>query len=158
MKSVFRVSCCLGFACLLLAHPLSAGTTGKISGKVLDQQTKEPLFGANVVIHGTNLGASTNAKGEYYILNVHPGTYAVVISYIGYENLTQTQVAVHADRTTYLNAALKPTLIEGEAVTVIAERPVIEPDLTSSEQLVTAKAIEKSWTRTVKEVWTHKPA
>lgn len=152
MKSVFRVSCCLGFACLLLAHPLSAGTTGKISGKVLDQQTKEPLFGANVVIHGTNLGASTNAKGEYYILNVHPGTYAVVISYIGYENLTQTQVAVHADRTTYLNAALKPTLIEGEAVTVIAERPVIEPDLTSSEQLVTAKAIEKSWTRTVKEV------
>ena len=39
MKPVLRFACCLGFTCLLLASFLSAGTTGKISGKVLDQQT-----------------------------------------------------------------------------------------------------------------------
>ncbi|HVO75384.1 MAG TPA: hypothetical protein VMT35_15250, partial [Ignavibacteriaceae bacterium] len=32
---------------------LRAQTTGKISGKVIDAETGEPLFGANVVLEGT---------------------------------------------------------------------------------------------------------
>ena len=35
-----------------------AGTTGKISGYVTDQETGEPIVGANVIVEGTYLGAS----------------------------------------------------------------------------------------------------
>ncbi|CUS92585.1 Domain of unknown function (DUF4480), partial [Candidatus Kryptonium thompsonii] len=43
---------------------------GKIAGKVVDMETKEPLIGANVIIEGTLLGASTDLNGNYVILTV----------------------------------------------------------------------------------------
>ena len=128
-----------------------AGTTGKIAGKVTDLKTGEPMIGANVIIQGTTLGAITDHNGAYFIINVHPGNYAVTFSYIGYKSVTKTAVAVNADRTTNLNVALEPTLIPGAAVTVTAERPAVEKDLTASEQVVTSRVFEKSWVRTVKE-------
>lgn len=144
----FLVPCCLA-ACLSVTA--FAGTTGKIAGVITDRQTKEPLLGAIVFIEGTTLGASTNQKGEFFILSVPPGVYAVTFSYLGYERITQTDVLVHADRTTQLQAALKPALIEGEMITVTAERPAIEHDLTASEQVMTIQEMKRSWVRTIKE-------
>lgn len=65
-----------------------AGNTGKIAGTVIDKQTGEALIGANVVIKGTNLGAAADLDGKYYILQVPPGKYEVVASFIGYHNMT----------------------------------------------------------------------
>jgi len=109
------------------------------------------MIGANVVIQGTTLGAVTDRNGAYFIINVHPGKYAVMFSYIGYESVTKTEVEVNADRTTPLHVALKPTVIAGASITVTAERPVVEKDLTASEQVMTGEAFEKTWVRTVKE-------
>ncbi len=51
--------------CLLFgASLLTAGTTGKISGKVLDAETNEALPGANVTVEGTNMGDATDLQGE----------------------------------------------------------------------------------------------
>ncbi|MGH7492864.1 MAG: TonB-dependent receptor [bacterium] len=147
-RNLFILPCSL--TALLFTNGF-AGVTGKISGKVLDRDTREPLIGANVLIEGTSLGAATDHKGEFFILNVHAGTYAVSFSYIGYRKVTQTEVLVHADRTTYLPVSLNPSALEGEMVVITAERAVIEPDLTASEQVITTREIERSWVRTVKE-------
>ena len=56
-------------------HLVTAGTTGKLVGIVLDRVSKEPLIGANVMIAGTGLGTSTDAEGRYFILQVPPKTY-----------------------------------------------------------------------------------
>ncbi|MBC8323404.1 MAG: hypothetical protein H8E70_07535 [Candidatus Marinimicrobia bacterium] len=40
----------------VLAGMLFAGQTGKISGKVTDNQSGEPLIGCNVLIQGTSMG------------------------------------------------------------------------------------------------------
>ena len=47
---------------------MQAGTSGKISGIVLDEKN-QPLVGCNVIIKNTMLGAATNLDGEYFILN-----------------------------------------------------------------------------------------
>ena len=47
---------------------LFSGTTGKISGNVIDQSNGEALIGCNVWIEGTDLGAATDWEGNYYIL------------------------------------------------------------------------------------------
>ena len=49
-------------------------TTGKISGKVIDAETGEALPGANVQLVGTSIGAAASLEGDYFILNVPPGT------------------------------------------------------------------------------------
>ena len=49
---------------------LIAGTTGKISGTVVDKETGEPLIGCNVMVDGTALGAASHIDGTYFILNI----------------------------------------------------------------------------------------
>lgn len=129
-----------------------AGNTGKISGKVTEKETGEPLIGANVFVQGLRIGAATDLNGDYFILNVPPGTYSLTVSMVGYETITSSNVSVIIDRTTALNFALETTSIEVNGVTIIAERPVIDKDLTASEQIVTSKLLDNSGLRTIKDV------
>ena len=85
---------------MLMLHVLSAGTTGKISGRVTDKETGEPLIGANVMVDGTPLGAATDTDGNYYILQVSPGTYTVRFTMIGYQTLVMNDVRIRVDLTT----------------------------------------------------------
>ena len=50
-------------------------TTGNISGTVIDERTKKPLIGTNVIVLDTNFGASTDINGNYFISNIPVGTY-----------------------------------------------------------------------------------
>jgi len=141
-------------ASLLLALPSSlfSGTTGKIKGKVVDSQTREPLPGVNVVIVGTTMGAATDEKGEYFILYVPPGTYALRASMIGYAPSEVTNVKVFTDLTTEINFELTPTVIRAEEVVVVAERPMIQRDATASAAIVTAAEFEVAPVETFQEM------
>ena len=57
---------------------LEAQTTGKISGNIIDADTKGPLIGANVIVRDTNLGAAADAEGYYSIVNIKPGLYTLI--------------------------------------------------------------------------------
>jgi len=91
---------------------------GKITGKVLDKTTREPLPGVNIVITGTNFGASTGIEGEFEIPNIEPGTYVVKASFIGYNNSVKSEVIVNTARPAFLEFLLTPAVIELEGVTV----------------------------------------
>ena len=54
-----------------------------VCGMVIDEENKEPVIGAAVVIDGTNKGVATNIDGQF-ALKV-PSDTSLVISYIGYE-------------------------------------------------------------------------
>ena len=88
------------FFLLFLPALVLAGTVGKIKGKVTDLKSGESLIGANVIVVGTSIGAATDVKGDYVILNLNPGTYTVKASYVGYQTITTTNVRVNADLTT----------------------------------------------------------
>lgn len=148
LKKIIAVIC----ATIIFSIFCFAGNTGKILGKVTDKATGEPLISANVIVKGLKLGAVTDVNGDYFILNVPPGTYTLTVSMLGYEIINTSNVSIIIDRTTTKNFALIATLIEGEAVNIVAERPVIEKDLTASEQIVTSKMLENSGVRTIKDV------
>lgn len=73
-------------AILFLPNTISAQKNGQITGRIFDSATKEYLPGANVVLKGTTFGAATDRSGLYRIVNIPPGTYELVVSYIGFEN------------------------------------------------------------------------
>lgn len=130
------------FLILLSFGILFSGTTGKLTGVISDSETGEPLIGCNVIVEGSYLGATTDENGHFFILNIPPGWHTIRFEYIGYESQVQEGVLISMDKTTRLNGQLAATLIEGTEVVVTAERKLIQFDVTQSEAIVTADAIE----------------
>lgn len=141
------------FLVVLFFVSLFGGTTGKISGTVVDKRTREPLVGANVIVEGQLLGAATDADGYYVILNVPPGVYTVRFEFVGYQPVVVSGVKVTPDFTTRLDAQLEEATIElGEIIEVVAEREVIKKDLTASQSNVSADDINRLPTETFQDV------
>ncbi len=128
----------LAFLC---AGVLQAQDAGKIAGRVRDQESKEPLPGVNVVVKGTRLGGTTDVNGEYFILNVPPGMYDVTARLVGYQVVTQQNVEVSLNRTTTVTFALTLGMVEGKEVVVIAERPDVVREKTSTSEIIRAEEV-----------------
>jgi hypothetical protein len=65
---------------------LTLGLTAQsmsVKGKITDD-AGDPVFGANVVVKGTNLGTVSNDQGDYAI-SVEKGA-TLIFSYIGFGN------------------------------------------------------------------------
>ena len=129
-----------------------AGTTGKISGRVIDSETGKGLPGVNVVIVGTNRGAATDVDGFYQIINLPPAAYTMRVTMIGYSQVTIQRVKVNVDKTTRQNVTLKPEIIKGEEVTIVAERPLVEKDRTNTTYYVDSETIDDLPVTSMQEV------
>ena len=137
----------------LLFGELVAGTTGKIAGNIRDAETKEPLPGANVTVVGTTLGAASDLDGNYSIIGVPPGSYTVTVTMMGYKKTSIENITVRIDLTRTLNVNLKAVVLDaGEEVTVVAERPIVQMDMTSSLSSVSAKEIQALPVESVNDV------
>ncbi len=70
------------FVFLLIISFSKVFCAGKISGKINDAVTGEPLIGANIVILGTNIGTASDLEGKYFLSNVPAGSYTIKVSYL----------------------------------------------------------------------------
>jgi len=143
MKAV-RVLLVLMLTLAATGNLARAGTTGKISGVVIDGETKESLPGAVITILGTAMGANTDIDGRYSIINVPVGTYSVQTKMMGYESQTFTGIKSIMDLNTTLNFKLKSTIIEMTGQVVKGDKGIIQvrPDITSTTTTVSTKEIE----------------
>ena len=132
---------------MLMSFAISQ-TTGKIRGKVTSADG-QPLAGANVIVDGTTKGAATDGDGSYTILNVEAGTYSVTATYIGYQSSTESNVSIKVDLTTPLNFAMATSAVEGEVVTIVGEKRLIEKSATNSVRSVSSEEIQNSASRSV---------
>ena len=87
---------------LLVSFNLNAQIAGRLTGTVVEKGSENGLIGANVMIEGTQYGSATDAQGQFLIGNVPPGTYTVVVHYIGYQTEKQ-EVQVQASQVTSTN-------------------------------------------------------
>jgi len=121
------------FLFAFLVQYSNAAVTGKVAGIVTDGETGVPLPGVNIILEGTRLGAASNLNGYFVILNIPPGTYSLKATMIGYSPITVTDVRVQIDLTTTVDFRLTTEVIAGQTVTIIAERPVVQRDIASSQ-------------------------
>ena len=89
---------------------------GGINGKVTDAGSGDFLPGANVVLDGTNYGASSDRFGEFTISNVPDGNYTLTVTYVGYADYSDS-VTVGSDVVSR-DIALSVDYVAMEAVNV----------------------------------------
>ncbi|MFC1550108.1 carboxypeptidase regulatory-like domain-containing protein [Candidatus Neomarinimicrobiota bacterium] len=120
---------------------LFAQTAGKVSGTV-SSEDGQPLAGANVVVEGTSFGAAAGDDGVYYILEVPSGVYSVRVDYIGYKSHTVSNVRINSNLTSFVDFALAVAAVEGEAVEVVGEAPLLEISATNAVRSINSEQIE----------------
>ncbi len=131
----------LGFG---LAYQADAQTTtGKIAGRITDAGG-ESLPGANVVLVGTRMGATADVNGDYFIIQVSPGVYEVQASLVGYHTVSKTDVVVSIDRTSPVNFSLTESTVELSEITVVAERPPVELEVSYAQTIMKASEVREA--------------
>lgn len=110
---------------LIFSDFISISTTAfaassQITGSVKDARSGDPLPGANILLVGTSLGASTDLNGNFSILEVPSGSYMLRASYVGYKTY-ETNVNVEEGKTLKLNLKLLAVGVRGKEVMVMAQ-------------------------------------
>jgi TonB-dependent receptor len=118
MRRAFTIAGIIGLALVCTGTTVQAENS-RLQGSVKDAKTGEVLFGANVLIVGTRMGATTDMMGKYTILDVPPGTYTVKASYIGYVE-AKTVVTV-AGNSSQCDFKLDAVGVIGEEVVITAQ-------------------------------------
>ncbi len=127
---------------LFISTTLFAATTGKLAGKVTDDKG-DPVPFANIVLQGEEIGAQTDAKGTYIIINIPPGKYDVACMRTGFQSQIKTGVTINLDLTTIQNFVLSKDIVEIEGFTVTeAAIEMVQKTKTSSGRTVTSESIE----------------
>jgi TonB-dependent receptor len=121
---------------LMLIAVQASAAASTVEGVITDAVSKEPLYGANVILVGTGLGSATDMDGNFKITNVAAGTYTLRVSYIGYKT-PEVEITVKANVTSKHNFALDPVGLEGQVVVVTAQavgqKQAINQQLTSDQ-------------------------
>ncbi len=138
-----RKLCLTALIALLTVSSAFAGVVGRIRGRVTDKKTREPLIGVNVIVVGTEYGAATDVNGDYEIINIPPGRYKLTASYVGYNEMTVTDVLVVQDNVTVVDFQLSQTAIEVGPVEVKAERPLVNRGQVTVERIITDEEFKR---------------
>ena len=69
---------------------------GKISGRVTDKKTGEPLAFATISVKGSERGTNAN-NNCFYSLTLPPGTYTLICQYVGYKKEEKSVTVTDAD-------------------------------------------------------------
>ncbi len=101
---------------ILIMISVAPAQTGRITGRVYDKDTGNPLTGANIAIEGTLLGTASNSHGTFVLDQVPPGKVELDISYLGYKSDIRF-LNMHPDSSVNIVVSLRPlTLSAGNVV------------------------------------------
>jgi outer membrane receptor for ferrienterochelin and colicin len=95
--------------------------TGTLSGTMLDGDFNDVLPFATVAVKGGTEGASSDFDGKY-TLQLAPGTYTMVYSFVGYGTKEITDVVIKANQTTVLDVTLNSAADALEDVIITVTR------------------------------------
>lgn len=95
--------------------------TGKVAGTIMDGEFVDPLPFANVSIKGTTIGTTTDFDGKY-MLELDPGTYTVVFSYVGYETKEVNDVVVKENEVALIDITLTTNSLDEIIITTSVKR------------------------------------
>ncbi len=139
-------------ALALASVPASAQNT--ITGTVIASSSQQPLGGVQVQIDGTDLGALTDNRGRFLILNAPSGTVTVRAIMIGYQEVSAeatagAPVTIELHETAISMDEIVVTGVVGEQTARAVGNVVGQVDVAELEQLAPAADIQRMISATV---------
>lgn len=96
-------------------------TDANIVGHILDAKTGEHLPGITVQLKGTSYGTATDASGHFYLRNLKPGRYTILVTGIGYLS-QEKMVDIRENNTVEINISLQEDVLNLDEVVVSSNR------------------------------------
>lgn len=106
-----------------------AGTTGTITGTVVDASTRAAIAGAEVTASSPSQveRVTTDASGRYTFLSLAPETYTISVSRAGYDTVAIAGVSVFADQSQSIPVVLQKSLRQIARVTSRSSLSPVRP-------------------------------
>ncbi|MFI3292579.1 MAG: TonB-dependent receptor [Rikenellaceae bacterium] len=129
---------------LLFSTNLTFGRTFSISGRVISEQSRQPISYASVVVDGQmSRGAVTDDEGNFTITNVEPGIFKVIASSLGYESTPSMEIQVSA-KTPIVEIVMSQDSKQLEDVIITRSNFVAVAESPVSMRRIGVQEIEKS--------------
>ncbi|HYG40105.1 MAG TPA: TonB-dependent receptor [Cytophagales bacterium] len=109
------------FALLQVSNAQSLTQT--VRGTVTDKDSKAPMYGATVMVLGSNPvnGTTTDTDGRFRLSNVPVGRQSFKVSFLGYEDIILNEISVTSGKELILNLEIVESIIMGEEVVIRPE-------------------------------------
>ncbi|HEV2641926.1 MAG TPA: carboxypeptidase-like regulatory domain-containing protein, partial [Candidatus Elarobacter sp.] len=123
-----------------------AGTTGNISGSVVDPQSNQPVAGARVTATSPSQSATTttDSNGRFSFLSLAPDTYTVAIAETSTRDAASTSgVTVQADQSITVSLTQPTKLKQIGSVTSRAAGALVKPGTTADVYSINAVTQDK---------------
>ncbi|MFL5752762.1 MAG: TonB-dependent receptor [Bacteroidia bacterium] len=131
------------FLLLCIAGAYSAkAQLASVRGFVYTKDNGEPVLFTNVYFKGTTYGAATDVNGFFSITKIPPGTYTLMITYLGYDTLFET-MSLKANELVNKKYYLNKGAVQLEEVVLTAEQQSKLEDTKVSVQKIDPIAIAK---------------
>ena len=117
---------------LLLLMNASLFSQSQVSGRITDEKGN-PLASAMVKVENSNLGAKTDAEGNYKISFPKQGSYQLVVSILGYTKKS-IYVKVEENKSLVENVSLESSNTKVKAVKVKGQKNKTSEASTLAEQ------------------------
>ena len=129
--SLLAILVILSFVCQ--GTMVLAGTTGGLSGTVLDTTSKQPLAGVKVTAASPQqvVSATTDSEGHFSFLNLSPDTYTISVEAQGYQPTSLPGVTVTADNTRVISVTADKALKTIGRVTTRSNSSLVKPGTTA---------------------------
>jgi len=137
--------CIALLAALLLPSLAAAQAAGGIAGVVKDT--------SGAVMPGVTVTASspalierlrsvvTDSEGQYKIIDLRPGTYAVTFMLVGFSTVKREGIELSAGFTATVNGELKVGALE-ETVTVTGQSPIVDTQNVTQQRVIQMQVIQ----------------
>lgn len=130
----------LFFSLLVILSYTQLEAQAVLRGNVYDQETGEPIAFGTIRLANTNFGTNTDLNGFFSLGNIPAGQYTLLVTYIGYDSLTQS-VQLLDGKIEYQQFRLQSNAVNLSTVDVSAERERARSDVQVSQLTVTPKQI-----------------
>jgi TonB dependent receptor/Carboxypeptidase regulatory-like domain/TonB-dependent Receptor Plug Domain len=124
-----------------------AGTTGAITGSVIDPTSNQPVSGARVTVASPSQSATTttDASGRFSFISLNPDTYTVSVAATSARDAASVSgVTVQADQTVTVSLQQPTRLKQIGSVTSRAASALVKPGTTADVYSINAVTQDKA--------------